>query len=160
MKTETKFPIGASGVWKATVIRANGDEEVVREAKNTVNSALLQKINDSLLSNNDYAMNNLMSGSLSAGVDGITYHYVSGGSTAYLGTSVTTSEPTSTSTKFTATKTVSGSYSITDIQLGHNWQTGSSTFETVFADPTSWSTIPLTTGDTLKVEWTITISAV
>jgi hypothetical protein len=156
MNKAHKFPIGASGVWKATVIKADGTEEVFKEGKNTVDAELLAAINDSLLTNNDYAMNNLSSGTLSAGVDGISYTH-SGG---FLGTSVTTSEPSATSTKFVATKTVSSAVSVTDIQLGHNWATGTSTFTTVFANPSSWATIPLTTGDTLKVEWTITISAV
>uniref|UniRef100_A0A6H1ZVR4 Uncharacterized protein n=1 Tax=viral metagenome TaxID=1070528 RepID=A0A6H1ZVR4_9ZZZZ len=146
-----------TGKYRTIIHRgATGEVEISEWQENTINSNLKEKVQDSFLVSQDYALNNLFIANATppaAGLDGIAA-MVGAGPTFYsMITSIT--QPTSTSIK--ATGTLTGfAITVDDASIGWNFATG---FTVLYAEPTSWVNKVLTTVDTLTVEWTITVGA-
>ena len=151
-----KEHIAITGKYRVTVKRADGTIER-SEWKNTINSALLQKVNDIFRTTADFALNSLFSSCATppaSGKDGIIVY---SGSHWY-STNCTITEPSSTSTKVTGVFT---GYAITvqDIALGFSHSgADADSFNVNYADPDTWNNITLQAADQLTIEWTISVA--
>ena len=148
--------LGLQGKYRTIVHRAaTGKVETSEWKVNTINTSLKEKVNDVLLVNSDFALDNLFSGNATPPTNGFDGIYLFDGADEYQ-MDCSSSEPTSTSIKITGTFTGTAN-TFESATLGWNYQTGTSTV--YFATPTSWDNVILAAADTLTVEWTITVGA-
>lgn len=155
LKMFSKDSVRIHGRYRCSIRRKNGTIERDDWIENTIQANLKEVINDCLLSSTDFALNNLFTAKNSPptnGKDGIAL--ISSGP-AYSSMITTSEETTSLKTKFTGTYEASGDITFTDARLGQNWATN--VFTLVYAIPTSWTNKTLADGETLTVEWEITI---
>ena len=150
--------LGLQGKYRTIVHRAaTGKVETSEWKENTIDSDLKAKVNDVLLVNADFALDNLLGGydtPPTGGRDGIMLHKLGD---PWYDMDCSSSEPTATSTKITGTfKGVAGTF--TDVKLGFN-VSGADDFTVTYASPTAWDNVILAIEDTLTVEWTITVGA-
>ena len=154
--------IQLQGHIKATVKRANGFEFVHCDDKNTIQTDLKEYLAQSISATTDESLNNLFNGNDTLGVaqvdeDGIWVEHTS---TQKYEMICSWSSPSSTSRKLTGTFTGTGITiaAVADVMMGHKWNNGTTSFDSDFAAPTSWSSLALAAADTLTIEWTITVS--
>ena len=150
--------LGLQGKYRTIVHRAaTGETETSEWKVNTIYSQLKEKVNDVLLVNSDFALDNLFDGNVTpptGAEDGIMLRK---SDYSWYEMICTSSEPTATSTKITGTFTgVAGTFD--DVKLGQSVDDVDS-FNIWFASPTSWDDVILAAADTLTVEWTITVGA-
>ena len=155
MKEQLKL----KGHIKSFIIRENGDVEQLMDKSNTIHANIRGKINDSFLSSQNYALDNLFSTneagdqSGTSGKDGIVLFDSSSRSETMI---CSTSEPSSTSVKITGTFTGTA-WTVTNAKLGFNWTISAEDFTVIYATPSSWTSAVLGASDTLTVEWTLSI---
>ena len=155
--------LGLQGKYRTIVHRAaTGKVETSEWKVNTIHTDLKQAVNDTLLVNSDFALNNLFDGDVNndnvtpptSGGDGIVLHI---STDDWYEMDCSSSKPTTTSIKITGTFTgVAGTFD--DVALGWNVSFPDD-FGKRFADPTAWDDVILAAADTLTIEWTITVGA-
>ena len=156
--------LGLQGKYRTIVHRAaTGKTETSEWKENTIDSDLKAKVNDVLLVNADFALDNLFDGDVNddnvtpptSGEDGIALHI---STSDWYEMICSSSEPTTTSIKITGTFTgVAGTFD--DVTLGFDSAGTGVIFAVTYANPTSWDNVILAAADTLTVEWTITVGA-
>ena len=169
------------GYLKRIVVRENGSVEI-EESTNTIATSLKEKLNDALRGDVDYAADNLAGApgnesrdinasqhwagkdfiAVGNGVGGLQSASVGGTGDAFgLGMSSAT-EPSASSSMFEG---LIDNVAITipaepEVVFGNTltYNNPGHSFASLYASPTTWSSITLTTGDSLTIQWTFTIS--
>ena len=147
--------IGIRGRYRYSIKKKDGTIEKENWITNTIGEDLKSVINGNFSNSVDRALNNLFTAQAkppTTGKDGIILKETAGDWSSMITTFGTTS---GTSTKFTGTYVAGGAITFTDAKLGFNW--GAGDFQVPYATPTSWTSKTLANGETLTVEWEITV---
>lgn len=146
------------GYIKVFITRVSGEKELVFEDHNAIQAEYAEAIVDALQSATNYAIDDFFDGNTNLGAgnngeDGIAIKE-SGGLWYEM---ITSSSISGGKVTFTGTFTGVG-ITVADansVLLGHSWNNAGSTFDTLVAKPSAWSSQDVGAGEILTIVWVI-----
>lgn len=163
MKDKFRIPediVGLSGFIRVWITdNKTGIKRLVFEDRNAVQAAYANAVVDGLDGGTNYAIDNRFSGNTNLGVgnngeDGIAIKDIGG---LWYEMSMIAN------VRSTGWLTMSGTFTGTgitvdtsnDVLLGHSWNNAGSTFDTLIAKPTAWTSQAVLITETLTIDWII-----